>query len=167
VDNAADQVIEASGEGVDTVRSSMSYTLPANVDNLILTGAAAISGTGNPLDNQITGNSAVNVLNGGEGADVLVGGGGNDTLNGGDGPDIMDGGLGSDRYVVDNAGDQILEFPMDMQRLTSLAVQFPSDPMLTQSPLVSPDGRFVIFTTYASDLVSGDTNGNADVFLVD
>ena len=51
VDNAGDVVIESAGEGTDTVQSTVSYTLGANVENLTLTGTAAINGTGNALDN--------------------------------------------------------------------------------------------------------------------
>lgn len=62
VDSANDKVIEAPGEGVDTVRSSATFALKANVENLALTGTGEIDGTGNGLDNEITGNSAGNVL---------------------------------------------------------------------------------------------------------
>ncbi|MCB8819118.1 hypothetical protein [Microvirga rosea] len=91
VDNAKDLVSEAAGEGVDTVRASVSYTLSANVENLVLSGAGNISGIGNELANDITGNGGDNVLDGGAGADSLAGGGGNDT------------------YMVDNANDLVLE----------------------------------------------------------
>ena len=35
------------------------------------------------------------------------------------------------------------------------------------SPLISPDGRYVVFMSQASDLVANDTNGFTDVFLRD
>ncbi|AYQ28615.1 tandem-95 repeat protein [Polaromonas sp. SP1] len=76
--DASDTVVEAAGEGTDTVNANFSYTLGANVENLVLTGTAAINGTGNALDNVLTGNSAANTLNGGVGADTLIGGAGND-----------------------------------------------------------------------------------------
>jgi Ca2+-binding RTX toxin-like protein len=85
--DATDEVIENAGEGTDLVRSSLSYTLGDNVENLTLTGTAAVNGTGNALANVFTGNTAANVISGGGGGDTLIGGGGGDTLTGGGGAD--------------------------------------------------------------------------------
>ena len=80
VDNVGDVVIENANEGTDTVQSSISITLSANVENLSLTGVANINGTGNQLDNVIVGNAGNNVLNGGAGNDIIDGAGGDDTV---------------------------------------------------------------------------------------
>jgi len=109
VDNVADTVTEAASEGTDTVQSSVTYTLAANVEDLTLTGSGAINGTGNELANTLTGNSGANILTGGDGNDTLVGNAGNDTLDGGDGDDTMTGGTGADTYIVDSAGDTVTE----------------------------------------------------------
>lgn len=127
-----DQVIELAGGGLDLVYASVSYRLAAQVENLTLTGLAAISGIGNDLANVITGNEAANMLDGGlgsdtlqgmggddrldgggdndflyggAGTDVLIGGAGNDQLDGGTGADSMTGGVGDDIYFVDSWSD--------------------------------------------------------------
>lgn len=97
VDNTGDTVTEASNAGTDTVRSSVTFTLGANIEKLELTGSSAIGGTGNGDANTITGNGAANTISGGGGNDTLYGKGGSDTLSGGSGRDIFvfDTGLGS------------------------------------------------------------------------
>ncbi|WP_103123724.1 Calx-beta domain-containing protein, partial [Nostoc cycadae] len=109
VDNSGDKVVENADEGTDTVRSSTSYTLGENIENLILTGTSGLSGTGNALNNLITGNSGGNNLKGNAGNDTLEGFAGNDTLEGGVGDDLMIGGVGNDTYYVDSSNDQIIE----------------------------------------------------------
>lgn len=93
VNGATDLVTESGtvASNADTVRSTMSWTLGANLERLTLTGSGAINGTGNALANLLIGNAANNVLNGGTGNDTLIGG------------------LGNDTYVVNTTLDRIVE----------------------------------------------------------
>jgi Ca2+-binding RTX toxin-like protein len=104
--HGSETIVENAGEGIDTIQANFSYVMAsANVENLTLTGASAINGTGDGADNSIRGNSAANVLPGGAGDDYLYGNAGNDTLTGGDGYDRMYGGTGDDTYYVNDATD--------------------------------------------------------------
>ena len=115
VDNTGDQVIELANEGNDTVKSSITYALGNNVENVTLTGTAAINGFGNALDNVMTGNSAANYLAGFDGNDtlkdngandILQGGQGNDTLTDSGGQNLLDGGAGNDT-LTGNSGNEL------------------------------------------------------------
>lgn len=124
-----DAILEAAGGGRDTVSSlSVSYVLGANLENLVLTGAAARDGTGNGLANVLTGNNLANLLRGGggadtlrggngadrlageQGADHLFGGAGNDILSGGLGSDLLSGGAEADNFIFNHGADVILDF---------------------------------------------------------
>ncbi|MBW8880304.1 MAG: hypothetical protein JF615_02445, partial [Asticcacaulis sp.] len=72
VDRTTDKVVEAAGEGTDTVMSVISYTLGDNLENLSLLGTAALNGAGNTASNVLTGNSGNNHLTGLGGADRFV-----------------------------------------------------------------------------------------------
>lgn len=91
VNSTGDQVVEAINQGIDTVQSSVTFTLGNNIENLTLTGSSSINGTGNSLANTIIGNSAANSLNGA---------GGNNVLNGGLGGDSYNVSAGADRIVI-------------------------------------------------------------------
>ena len=106
VDATGDVVTEGATAGTDTILSSIAYTLGNNLENLILTGIAAINVTGNALDNTLTGNSAANTLNGGTGTDTLVGG------------------LGNDTYVVDTTTDTLTENAGEGTDLVQSSVTF-------------------------------------------
>ena len=111
VDDVGDQIVEYSsnyykpynswvsvnGGDYDWVEASVSFTLPDNVEHLVLTGTASINGNGNALSNNLTGNNGDN---------TLIGGSGNDQLNGGAGNDKMVGDTGNDTYVFGKGSGQ-------------------------------------------------------------
>ncbi|MDP3746269.1 MAG: right-handed parallel beta-helix repeat-containing protein [Phenylobacterium sp.] len=99
VGKATTVITELSGAGQDLVKSSVSFTLGANVEDLTLTGTGNINGVGNELNNYITGN---------DGSNHLVGGAGDDTLESRGGTDLLEGGAGNDTYVV-NANASVVE----------------------------------------------------------
>jgi Ca2+-binding RTX toxin-like protein len=108
VDNAGDVTAESFNDalgGVDLVNASASHTIGFGIENLTLTGTAAINGTGNTNANVITGNTGNNQLTGLNGNDTMNGGSGNDTLDGGNGNDSLLGSSGNDSLLGGSSND--------------------------------------------------------------
>ena len=127
VDNIGDLLLELAGAGLDLVKTTVSFSLGAELENLHLTGSAAINGFGNALANSLTGNAAANLLGGGAEADTISGGAGDDTLVGGAGVDRLAGGLGNDAFRFNNlaeGGDRLLDFASGQDWLEVSAAGF-------------------------------------------
>ena len=156
-------IVENASEGADAVQTSTSYTLDANVENLVLTGSSGISGTGNALDNVLTGNS---------GANLLTGGSGNDTLNGGSGADTMQGGTGDDTYAVDSSSDVVTENASEGTDTVQSSVGYSlganlENLLLTGSSAINGTGNSsgnVITGNSSSNLLTGGSGSDKFVF---
>lgn len=142
VDDAGDVVVERIGEGHDVVAASVTHTLAAHVETLVLTGGEAIDGIGNKLDNLIQGNGAANRLTGGIGHDTLLGGGGADVLIGGDGADLLDGGAGPDRMTGGTGADTFRFSTAPVQGEMDRVVDFQAgvDEIAIAISALDPDG---------------------------
>jgi Ca2+-binding RTX toxin-like protein len=107
VNETSDVVEELPGEGRDGVSATISYTLGANLENLLISGDSLV-GMGNDSDNDISGLSSTNdrnILYGLGGNDLLLGYGGDDYLDGGSGNDTIQGGQGQDTMLGGEGGD--------------------------------------------------------------
>lgn len=109
VNSRSDTIVELTNEGLDTVRASSSYTLPSNVEHLVLEEGGDFSAGGNSLDNHLWGNSGANVLAGGLGRDTLEGGLGNDTY-------VLSDALDT---IIDTGGTDTLRSSLDVTRLAA------------------------------------------------
>ena len=144
----------------DTLKASVTTTLPVNVEGLTLTGSNAINGTGNAGNNVITGNEANNVLNGGAGNDLLAGAGGSDSLNGAAGFDILTGGAGADVFVFQFTQstvakpDTITDFAINSDRIDLLSA--------TGAALAAPTGFSRAVDSAAASLSAAVTAVFAD-----
>lgn len=114
VASAGDVVTEISGEGLDTVQSSVTHTLADNVERLSLVGDTNIGGTGNKLANTITGSSGANRIDAQTGDDTVSGAIGDDTLIGWVGDDVLSGDGGADTIYGDDAPGQTLPEPFEL-----------------------------------------------------
>ncbi len=118
-DNKDDQITESGSDADDELRTNQSLTgILAGIEHYSFLGVGAVDFAANGAANRISGTKAADKidgasgddsLNGNAGKDTLTGGIGNDSLNGGGGADSLIGGDGDDTYVVDSAGDKILD----------------------------------------------------------
>lgn len=157
VDSTKDVVAEFTGEGIDTVYSNIAYVLGNHLENLTLTGGAAIKGTGNALDNRLVGNSAANSLSAGAGNDTLDGGAGNDTLLGGLGNDtyLLGRGYGTDTVIENDASsgnaDSVRFLAgINVEQLWFREVGKGKNTSLEVS-VIGTDDKFIIDKWYAGD----------------
>jgi Ca2+-binding RTX toxin-like protein len=100
-------VVEADGGGVDTVITSVDFSLGANVERLRLADGAHY-GAGNDLANRISGTGEANELRGLGGDDLIQASGGNDFVSGGDGSDTLIAGTDNDTALGDAGNDKIV-----------------------------------------------------------
>lgn len=157
VDDFGDTISEVGGSGIDTVRSSISFALAADFENLVLTGTAR-RGTGNDLGNVITGNASNNNINGGAGNDTISGGAGNDRLTGGSGADLF-------IFAAGTGLDGVMDFVSGTDRL-DLATLFGSFAEVQAATTNDVNGNAIInlgggnsvtlFGLAAEQLQSGD-----------
>jgi Ca2+-binding RTX toxin-like protein len=104
VDDAGDEV--HGGIGHDMVyQMVVAYTLPSDVEDLMLIDSTGLDGTGNASNNEIWGNENSNGLAGLGGNDTIDGYLGNDLIDGGDGADILRGGDGDDTMLGGSSVD--------------------------------------------------------------
>jgi Ca2+-binding RTX toxin-like protein len=185
VDNVGDKVFELPSQGTDTVKSSITYGLSIDVENLTLTGSAAINATGNALANMLVGNSAANTISGGDGNDIMTGAAGNDKMNGGAGNemitggagrDIMTGGTGKDMFIykaisetgkLSTTRDTITDFTHASDKLHLSALDANSTlagnqafKFLGKGAFSGHAGELHFAVSGANTIVSGDTNGD-------
>ncbi|MCF6198312.1 MAG: hypothetical protein L3J67_02755 [Hyphomicrobiaceae bacterium] len=177
VDNIGDQVTERNNEGIDEVRSSVDWTLGANVENLRLTGNnnspfnIDTNGTGNALDNRIIGNIGDNVLSGGAGNDFINGARGSDTINWsvGDGRDVVNGGgggnvaLGTDTFSI--TGDNTAE-TFNIYAISGVANTQQRNSLITQFGAFAAGTEIVITrVTGAAETVIAELNNIEEILV--
>jgi trimeric autotransporter adhesin len=151
VDNVGDVIDEVFGSGIDSVQSSISYTLATGIENLTLTGLANINATGSSQDNLLVGNAA------------------NNTLNGRSGNDTMIGGTGNDIYVIDAVDDVVIEsmnqgIDLVQSNITYSLGNDVENLTLTGSEIINGTGNAldnVLFGNSANNILSGGAGNDA------
>lgn len=161
VDDNGDSVTELASQGIDTVKSSVDFTLGANLENLTLAGA--VNGKGNSLANTLEGDYSANSLTGGGGNDTLKGGGGLDTLSGGADNDTLvvadssfqsvNGGAGNDKLVFAFDGN------IDLASLAGKATNIESVTLEGAHNALAPAAQNVLDMTDGRDTLT--VNGDA------
>src|SRR5260221_203100 len=144
VDSTGDQVVETSGQGTDTI--STSVTLPglaANVENLTLaTGAGNLNAVGNALNNVLTGNESNNTFDGAGGADTMVGGAGDDT------------------FLIDSTIDQVVEALSGGTYLVLAAITLPALAANVENLTLTGSSNIAGIGNGLDNAITGNTGNN-------
>jgi Ca2+-binding RTX toxin-like protein len=163
VDREGDQVIDSAG--FDTVEASITYTLGAGIENLVLTGNGRLDGIGNELANIISGSSAGGMLSGGLGNDRLMGGIGNDFLDGGDGDDTLLGRGGYDTLVGGAGADTLTSIGTSALMASHLYNGFENlDTLAEADTLIGGPGAELFWAGF-NDSVDGGAGGENTLSL--
>jgi Ca2+-binding RTX toxin-like protein len=159
VDNVGDVVSELANGGRDTVHSSVSFNLAANVENLTLTGSADAAATGNALANILIGNDGNNRIEGGAGNDLLMGQAGADVyrFSAGFGQDVVQ----DTTFVTENGVLQpdssvdVIEFDSTISS-ADIAVELSADDPRDLWLNVTSTGDRITLRNYLADETGAD-----------
>ncbi len=176
VDDPSDVVIEAAGQGLDTIRTSVAHTLPGTVETMVLLGSGHLNAAGNVFSNTLLGNGGKNILSGLGGNDALNGMGNADKLIGGPGRDVMTGGGNRDVFDFNSIGetgktlptrDVIRDFShaqgddIDLSTIDAMTgVGNQKFAFIGQSAFSGAKGELRYKFAGAATLVEGDVNGD-------
>jgi Ca2+-binding RTX toxin-like protein len=179
VENVGDKVREYAGEGIDTVKAYISYTLTANVEILRLMGTDDIDGKGNELNNTIVGNIGDNSISAGAGNDTVDAGAGDDVVDGGSGNDLLKGGDGIDLVTYKSAtGDVTVDLAKTtaqetgngkdtIQGFENLEGSYQNDTLYGDAganTLIGLSGNDVLAGRDGNDILVGGTGNDTFVF---
>jgi Ca2+-binding RTX toxin-like protein len=144
IDNPNDFILPTTNEQgyVDTVRSTIDYALPDNMENLELLGSSDLIGYGNRNWNYLVGNSGNNILDGKEGGDTL------------------EGGLGDDVYVVDSTLDVVVERSGEGTDIVESGVSYTLSDFVEQCFLNSPGRNQSLTGNTLGNLLVGNSGQN-------
>lgn len=164
VDSAKTKLVESTGEGTDTIKSTVSYTLSANVEKLFLLGNKDIEGNGNVSANILHGNAGDNILRGKAGIDNLFGHKGNDRLFGGTEADIF-------HFSKGDGNDKVMDFETTIDDIDLSGWAAISDfATLFSHAKNDGDGNVVIKVGTDSltivDMVKGDLDANDFIYPI-
>lgn len=166
IDEASDQAVELRNGGIDTVISTVTFTLNEHIEHLSLIGTSASTATGNNFANVIVGNDSVN---------RLFGGGGNDTLDGKGGSNTLTGGSGQDNFVFtrSDAINRITDFSvaddtiqLDNAIFTALSFTGRLPSSYFRAGPVAIDGNDHLLYNPRTGTLSYDADGNGAVAAV-
>lgn len=158
-----DTIIDTGG--IDTIRSSLSIKLEADIENAELVGFADTYAIGNGADNKLVGNLGNNILEGMGGVDTLTGGAGDDQFivayngTGSAADTVTDFTSGSDLLVID-----LLSFGVDVIGLGLDSSGFVSAEAFVKgagAQALDPNDHFLVDT--ATGQLSFDSDGSGSM----